>query len=215
MSWMSSEIKLRSCENFALYLGGSFQVILGVFDSLHFASRSMKSLKYRSSPGTDFSHIRLSPAYILRLQCNRKCHYQAERFRSGDKKKKKKKKCKSKGSWGFPLFKRVTLGTTFTLVCQWELRDNLLWWYAIQVLEVIRWHLILFIGAPAIGKCRFWPLKCSKFWREFWQPFYGLIFKAEECALKKWKAMKSNFCVLTVFHILSRYRRRIMNNIYE
>ena len=84
------------------------------------------------------------------MECNRKCHYQAERFRSGDK-----KNCKSKGSWGFPLFKRVTLGTCFTLVCQWELRDNLLWWYAIQVLEVIRWQLILFIWAPAIGKCRF------------------------------------------------------------
>ena len=109
----------------------------------------------------------------------------------------RQKKLQIERQLGFPLFKWVTLGTCFTLVCQWELRDNLLWWYAIQVLEVIRWHLILFIGAPAIGKCLFWPLKCSKFWREFWQPFYGLIFKAEGCALKKWKAMKSNFCVLT------------------
>ena len=131
-------------------------------------------------PYKTFSRLHIS--LQSRLECNRKCHYQAERFRSGDK-----KKCKSKGSWGFPLFKLVTLCTCFTLVCQWELRYNLLWWYAIQVLEVIRWHLILFIGAPAIGKCRFWSLKCSKFWREFWQPFYGLIFKSEGCALKNEK----------------------------
>ena len=150
------------------------------------------SVKSRDGFLPYWTFSRIHTSLQSRLECNRKCHYQAERFRSGDK-----KNCKSKGSWGFPFFKRVTLGTCFTLVCQWELRDNLLWWYAIQVLEVIRRHLILFVGAPAIGKCRFWPLKCNKFWREFWQPFYGLIFKAEGCALKKWKAMKSNFCVLT------------------
>ena len=53
-----------------LHLCGSFQVILGEFDCLHFASRSRNSLKYRSSPGTDFSHIRLSPAYIFRCKAD-------------------------------------------------------------------------------------------------------------------------------------------------
>ena len=193
LSWISSEIKLHSFENFALI----WAFISSESDCLHFASRSRNSLKYRSSPGRDFSHIRLSPAYILRCKADWNV-IENVITKPKDFVRETKKNCKSKGSWGFPLFKRVTLGTCFTLVCQWELHDNLLWWYAIQVLEEIRWHLILFIGAPAIGKCRFWPLKCSKFWWEFWQPFYGLIFKAEGCALKKWKAMKSNFCVLTV-----------------
>ena len=113
---MSSEIKLRSCENFALYLGGSFQVILGVFDSLHFASRSMKSLKYRSSPGTDFSHIRLSPAYILR--CKADCSV-IENVITKPKdfvretKKKKKKKMQIERQLGFSSLQTGHIGYLF------------------------------------------------------------------------------------------------------